>query len=139
MEVVLAEIGPDLATFPTFGQLAAGAGVCPGNNASAGRQRSGRIGKGNRWLRVALVQAAWAASHTKSYLAAQYRRRAARRGKKRAIIAVAHGLLGIIYHVLKTGQPYRDLGPDYFDRRNEDSLTRHLVKRRAGVEGTLMR
>ena len=97
---------------------------------SAGKQHSGRARKGNRWLRTMLVQAAWAASRTKgTYLAAQYRRLAARRGRKRALVGVAHSLLGIIYHVLKEGKEYAELGGDYFDRLQGERLTRHLVKR----------
>src|SRR5205807_1477053 len=102
--------------------------ISPGNNESAGQQRSGRTNKGNRWLRQVLVQAAWAASHQRNcYLAAQYRRLAGRRGKKRALIAVAHTLLVIMYHVLSRKTDYQELGADYFDRCNKERLTRHLV------------
>jgi hypothetical protein len=104
--------------------------MCPGNDESAGKRRSGRSTKGNRWLKRILVQAAWAASHTKdTYLAAQYRRLAKRRGRKKALVAVGHTLLVIIYHVLKRGTSYAELGADYLDRLEPDRLTRQLVNR----------
>jgi hypothetical protein len=104
--------------------------MCPGNEESAGKRRSGRTTKGNRWLRAALVQAAWAASHTKnSYLGAQYRRLVGRRGKKRALVAVGHSILVILYHMLKDGHPYSELGRDFFDRINHDRLMRYYSRR----------
>jgi hypothetical protein len=104
--------------------------MCSGNNASAGKRRSGRTTKGNRWLKRILVQAAWAASHTKgTYLAAQYGRLAARRGKKRALVALGHTILVIIYHVLTRREPYRELGGAYFDQREHQHVRRRLVQR----------
>jgi transposase len=129
-ETVVAEIGNDMGRFPTSGQLAAWAGMCPGNNESAGKRRSGRSRQGNRWLKRILVQAAWAASRTKgTYLAAQYRRLARRRGRKKALVAVGHTLLVIIYHVLKRGTTYAELGADFLERLEPERLTRQLVKR----------
>ena len=116
--------------FPSADHLASWAGMCPGNNESAGKRRSGHTTKGNRWLKRILVQAAWAASHTKgTYLAAQYHRLAKRRGCKRALVAVGHTLLGIIYHVLKRGTTYAELGADFLGRLEPARLTRQLVKR----------
>lgn len=131
IENVVAEIGVDMRQFPTAGHLSSWAGMCPGNEESAGRRKRSRTTKGSVWLRRALSQAAWAAARKKdSYLQAQYRRLAGRRGKKRAVIAVGHSLLGIIYHLLKDPLlEYRDLGRNYFDTLDPKRLCRHLVKR----------
>jgi transposase len=139
-EVVLAEMGTDLQTFASEGHLASWVGLCPGNDKSAGKRRSGRTGKGNRWLKAALVQAAWAASRSKkTYLAARFRRLASRRGHKRALVAVGHSLLGLIYQILKEGKSFRELGEDYFDQLQAERLTRRLVHRleRLGHKVTL--
>jgi hypothetical protein len=104
--------------------------LCPGNNESAGKRRSGKTTKGSQWLRATLVQAAWAAAHTKeTYVAAQYRRLVKRRGVKRALVAVAHTLLGIIYQVLKRRATYSELGADYYERLQPERLKRQLVRR----------
>ena len=140
IENVIAEIGADMGIFPDEHHLASWCGICPGNEESAGKRRRSRTRKGNRWLRRALAEAAWAASHVKdSYLSAQFRRLAARRGKKRALLAVGHSLLVIIYHMLKYNVEYQDLGPDYFDRLEPERLRRYLVKRlqKLGYEVTL--
>jgi transposase len=129
-EVLVSELGTDMGVFPTSGHLASWAGICPGNNRSAGKARSGRTTKGDRWLRRALTQAAWAASHTKeTYLSAQYRRLAARRGKKRALVALGHTILVIAYHILKRGTIYEELGGNYLDRLEPQRMTRQLVRR----------
>lgn len=131
IENVIAEIGVDMQVFPDEYHLSSWTGICPGNEESGGRRLRSRTRKGNRWLRRALAEAAWAASHAKgTYLAAQYRRLAARRGKKRALLAVGHSILVIIYHLLKDPQvEYHDLGADFFDRLEPERLRRYLVKR----------
>ena len=129
-EVILAELGTDMRRFPTERHAASWAAMCPGNHESAGKRRSGKTRKGNRHLRAALTEAAQAAGRTKdTYLGAQYRRLAARRGKKRAALAVGHSILIIAYHLLEEGTSYRDLGGDYFDRRDPRALEHRLVQR----------
>jgi transposase len=131
IENVVAEIGTDMSRFPTDEHIASWAGICPGNEESAGKRSRSRTTKGNVWLRRALAEAAWAAGRTKdSYFQAQYRRLASRRGRKRAILAVGHSLLTVIYHLLKDPDlEYLDLGGDYFDKLDPIRLRRHLVKR----------
>jgi len=129
-EIVLAQIGTAMRRFPTADHLASWAGICPGHHESAGKRRSGKTRQGNPSLRQALIEAAHAAARSKhTYLAAQFRRLAARRGSKRAAVAVGHSILIIIWHRLAHGHPYRDLGGNYFDTRAEPTLTRHLVRR----------
>jgi transposase len=129
-EVLLAELGPDLARFPSAKHLASWAGLCPGNDESAGKVRSGRTRPGNRHLKAILVEAAQAAGRTRTYLGAQYHRLARTRGKPRAAVAVAHSILGIVYHLLTDPDAtYTDLGHAYFDRRSADQLERRLVRR----------
>jgi transposase len=129
-EVLVAEIGTELDRFPTPGHLASWAGMCPGHHESAGKRRSGRTRRGSPALRRILVQAAHAAGRSKTtYLGAQYRRLAARRGAKRAAVAVGHTILLIAYHLLTRARVYADLGPTYYDQRDRDAVRRRLVGR----------
>jgi transposase len=127
-EVLLAELGTDMSRFPTAGHAASWAGLCPGQHESAGKQRSGKTRKANPWLRAALVEAAQGAARTQgSYFAAHYRRIARHRGRKRALVAVAHSLLVRVYYLLRRGTTYEDLGAEYFAARDPARLQRHHV------------
>ena len=127
---IVAEIGVDMNRFPTHKHIASWAKVCPGNNESAGKRRSGRTGRGNPWLRSTLVEAAWAAARTKdSYLRAQYYRLKARKGAKRAALAVAHSILVSIYYMLRDGTQYQDLGADFFDKLSKERIAQYHTRR----------
>lgn len=131
-ECLIAEIGVDMSRFPTASHLTSWARVCPGNDQSGGRRLNASIGKGNNWLKSALIEAAWAASRCKdSYYKALFHRLKARRGPKRAIVAVAHSMLAAIWHMLTRNTEHHDLGLAHFDQINQERLRRHHLKRLA--------
>ncbi len=139
-EIIIAELGTDLRRFPSAKHLASWAGMCPGNKESGGKRLSGKTRKGNTWLRQVLIEIAHVASKTKdTYLAAQYRRIAARRGKKRALVALGHTILVMIYHILTRRESYRELGGAYFDQLERQRVEQRLVHRleRLGYTVTL--
>jgi transposase len=129
-QIIVSEIGVDMSRFPTDKHLSSWAGMCPGNNESAGKQKSGKTTKGSTYLRAALVQAGWAASHQKgTYLAAKYRRLVKRMGKKKALVAIGHNLLVIIYQMLKQRESYKELGEDYFDTKYQQGQRARLIRK----------
>jgi len=129
-QTIISEIGVEMNCFPSEKHLSSWAGMCPGNHESAGKRKSGKTRKGNKHLRVALVQAAWAATHTKeTYLAAQYWRLVKYKGKHRALVAVGHSILVIVYHVLARQLSYQELGTDYFDKQNLEKQRRLFIRK----------
>jgi len=137
---LVAEIGTNMDQFGSPERLSSWAGICPGNNESAGKKKSGKTRRGSVWLRRVVCEAAWAASHCKrSYFRSQFHRLAGKKGKKRALIAVAHSLLVVAYMLRKRGCVYQDLGSDYFEKINQDQLTRYHIKKlqRLGYNVTL--
>jgi transposase len=129
-ETIISEIGVSMEAFPTDRHLASWVALCPGNNESAGKHKSGKTRKGNTYLRRVLTEAANACGNSKtSYLGTRYQRLAKRRGRKKAIVAIAHSILVIAYHILKYKKPYYDLGPDYFDKLNKQHLVKYHQKR----------
>jgi len=127
-EVLVAELGTDMTVFPTAGHLASWAGVCPGQNESAGKRKSAKTRKGSKWLRKTLTESARAAARTReTYLSERYRRLAARRGDKKAVIAICHEILCAAWHMLQTGELYREQGADQFRQRDQDRIRKRAI------------
>jgi transposase len=138
IEVLLGELGWDMSHFPDAAHAASWIGISPGHNESAGKRRHGHICQGNRWAKMVLIQAAHAASHTQTYLGEQYRRISARRGAKRAAVAVGHRILVIFYHMVKTGESYQEKGADYFLNRDKEQIQQRLVRQLERLGNTVV-
>jgi transposase len=139
-QTVVAEMGVEMGCFPRAEHLASWAGLCPGHHESAGKRQSGKTTKGSPFLRAALGQAAWAASHSRgTYLAAQYHRLGKRMGKKKALVAVAHSILVIVYHLLSRRTRYVALGEDVFKHRSVQAQSQRLIRQleALGFRGTV--
>lgn len=129
-EVIIAEIGVDMSRFPTAAHLASWSGLCPGNNESAGKRKSGKTNKGSKHLKSILIQCAKAAKAKKeSFFYAQYQRLVTKRGANRATVAVAHSMLIAIYHMLKDNVPFKDLGSNYYTKFNTDKKANYYLKK----------
>jgi transposase len=127
--IILSELGTDMAAFKSAAHVASWVGLCPGSHLSAGKRRSGKPTKGNTYLRSVLTQVAWVLTHmSDNYLSAQFRHLKPRLGAKKAVVAVAHSVLVVIYHVLAKAEPYQDLGADYFHRQDKEQQARRMVR-----------
>jgi transposase len=138
IEVLFGELGWDMSHFPDAAHAASWVGICPGKHESAGKQKSGRTCQGNRWAKTVLIQAAHAAAHTHTYLGEQYRRISARRGSKKAAMAVGHSILVVFYHMVKSGEPYHEKGADYFLKANKEQIQRRLVRQLERLGNTVI-
>ena len=138
VEVLLGELGWDMSRFPDAAHAASWVGICPGNHETGGKQLSGRTRQGNRWAKTVLIQAAHAAGHTQTYLGEQYRRISARRGAKKAAMAVGHSILVIFYHMVKSGEPYHEKGADYFTTINKVKIQQRLVRQLERLGNTVI-
>jgi transposase len=138
IEVLLGELGWDMSHFPDAAHAASWVGICPGQHETAGKQHSGRTRQGNRWAKTVLIQAAHAAGHTQTYLGEQYRRISARRGSKKAAMAVGHSILVIFYHMVKSGEPYHEKGVDYLTTSNKEQIQQRLVRQLERLGNTVI-
>ena len=138
IEVLLGELGWDMSHFPDAAHAASWVGICPGQHETGGKQQSGRTRQGNRWAKTVLIQAAHAAGHTRTYLGEQYRRISARRGSKKAAMAVGHSILVIFYHMVKSGEPYHEKGVDYFTTSNKEQMQQRLVRQLERLGNTVI-